>query len=826
MRKKKTNDIINYRYPGSGPFQDKESDRLLFKGRDKEITSLLNLILSEKLTIIFAKSGIGKSSILNAGVAELLREQDYFPIFLRLNQPDETIQDLLCKEIQQNLDQHFIESVEIYQWIDQKKTKGDGDFPSTLWEYFKINEFWSDQDVLLRPILIFDQFEEIFTLYSEESRQDFTEQLANLVRDTIPKNLREPLRDQNRLAFGEAPVNVKIVIAIREDFIANLDEMSQAIPSILHNRFRLTALSRENAQKAIVEPAKLKGEQFDTRAFTYKTETIDDMLDFLCQRREGNKVIESNEIEPFQLQILCRYIENKFYQEQNNQDISSTRIVEIDDLGNKSGIQGVFHEFYNEQISKLGSRKKIRSVRKLCEKGLINIEGRRLSLEEGEIERQYKVPTDTLSDLVGSRLLRSETRVGSKYYEISHDTLVEPIKIAANKRKRHKLYFSAIGVCLLILPVAFMLYKINENRLRQEQHMKLLNLIIDRYSNKDIIKEKIDKIQSNLTNYELQGVSAQCNALIKLGGFYFDKRIYQEAKRQYEHALELPCNDRHIDAYIGLGFTYSNQEKFNEAFGQYERAMKHNPSEEQKHAIYIDRGSIYSNPRYEKYNYDRAISEYDAAKHIGPDDPQVYIGKGIVLAQKKEFDEAIKNYQEALSVDPKNPYTYSNIAHALFQKDDLEKSILYYEVALLYNSTNSATIHNNLGLVHQKKGDYVNSLDNFTKAIELSEDGNPSRSIFFNNRGFSFLKMQKYNKAESDFKKSQALGSKNGWLYRNWACYYLKYEKDKPKAIKYLEIATQVEYPYKDYNDFRSETCFDSIRNDEQVPSPFQSSEG
>jgi hypothetical protein len=86
--------------------------------------------------------------------------------------------------------------------------------------------------------------------------------------------------------------------------------------------------------------------------------------------------------------------------------------------------------------------------------------------------------------------------------------------------------------------------------------------------------------------------------------------------------------------------------------------------------------------------------------------------------------------------------------------------------------------------------------------------------------------MQKYNKAKLDFDKSRKLGDKNGWLYRNLSCYYLKYKKDKSKAIEYLKTAAQAEYPYKDYEDFKSESCFNSIKNDEKVQTLFQIKEG
>ena len=55
------------RYPGSRSFQDTDVDRLLFYGREHEKGALLHLVLAQDLVLFYAKSGTGKTSLLNAG---------------------------------------------------------------------------------------------------------------------------------------------------------------------------------------------------------------------------------------------------------------------------------------------------------------------------------------------------------------------------------------------------------------------------------------------------------------------------------------------------------------------------------------------------------------------------------------------------------------------------------------------------------------------------------------------------------------------------------------------------------------------------------------
>src|SRR5688572_16924328 len=76
-----------HRYPGAPPFGDSELDRLLFRGRTREIDEVLHSILSHDLLVVYGVSGLGKTSLLTAGVLERLRERDYFPVLIRVNSP-------------------------------------------------------------------------------------------------------------------------------------------------------------------------------------------------------------------------------------------------------------------------------------------------------------------------------------------------------------------------------------------------------------------------------------------------------------------------------------------------------------------------------------------------------------------------------------------------------------------------------------------------------------------------------------------------------------------------------------------------------------------
>src|SRR5262245_29800704 len=76
---------LHTRYPGAQPFSDDEISRKTFFGREKESVDLANNILANRLVVVYAKSGLGKTSLLNAGVAPLLKKEHCLPLIVRVN---------------------------------------------------------------------------------------------------------------------------------------------------------------------------------------------------------------------------------------------------------------------------------------------------------------------------------------------------------------------------------------------------------------------------------------------------------------------------------------------------------------------------------------------------------------------------------------------------------------------------------------------------------------------------------------------------------------------------------------------------------------------
>ncbi len=397
----------NYRYPGSRPFEQKDAS--LFFGRNKETEELYNLVNVEKIVSVFARSGIGKTSLIQAGLLPKLEATAFYPIFIRFN-------DLTQSPLAQFRQQY---SKAISAQLSEEVT---------IWEAVKQHPIYKAGKPA-QPLLILDQFEELFTLYGPQNRKSFIDEFADLANGRIPDSVQQHIRHailndddipDSELAEMERPPLVSIIIAIRSDFLHLLDEVSKQIPNILRTRVQLAPLKQEQAKDAILRPAALQNAEYECPAFEFETQAIQDILTHLQNNRQ--------EIESFQLQILCRYIEEKRIKEQTQKPVHTAF------YGGQQGIQSVLNNFYNNKIAELPAPQQP-LARKMIEEGLITESERRRSAEENDLIKQYSLDIKTLNRLVESRLLRKEPRLDSYYYEISHDTLVQPILISYKSRK-------------------------------------------------------------------------------------------------------------------------------------------------------------------------------------------------------------------------------------------------------------------------------------------------------------------------------------------------------------------------------------------------------
>src|SRR5262245_38841334 len=121
-------------WPGRESYEEPAHD--FGGGRSAEADELQRRVLDEPVTVLFGKSGLGKTSLLKAGVFPRLREKGLLPIFLRLQIRPGT--ETLIEQARLAL----LDELRA-QEIDHPDAKGQ-----TLWEYLHRtgHEFWTRQN--------------------------------------------------------------------------------------------------------------------------------------------------------------------------------------------------------------------------------------------------------------------------------------------------------------------------------------------------------------------------------------------------------------------------------------------------------------------------------------------------------------------------------------------------------------------------------------------------------------------------------------------------------------------------------------------------------
>lgn len=254
----------------------REEDKNDFFGRSNDVERLSLYIINNSQTVLYGKSGIGKSSILNAGVFPVARKHGLFPV------PIKFIHDGSKSYLQQVKDRINIIVERHGASIHELVTVIDKD-AETLWEYLHRTIIYDSEGKRVRLLLVIDQFEEIFTLQQDDSiKEAFFAELADLLNDVVPLYIADiqnrhsqsiggdadglrvenndseikielSLEDINKHKYLEQS-DFHIVLTLRDDFLGCLERYTANIPCMKTNRYALQPLTKAQAEEIIMFP--------------------------------------------------------------------------------------------------------------------------------------------------------------------------------------------------------------------------------------------------------------------------------------------------------------------------------------------------------------------------------------------------------------------------------------------------------------------------------------------------------------------------------------------------------------------------------------------
>jgi WD40 repeat protein len=516
--------------PFLGLLSFKEENKAQFGGRDIEISELFSQVENNGLTIVFGKSGIGKTSLLQAGLIPELQRNFYFPLYFRIDYANEK------SPLQQIRD--FI-----YAKLKLKDLAVTGFEGRTLWKYFHDIKI---QDGLVTPVLILDQFEETFTVGRDRKKEvdELVTELADLVENRVPLTVQKEYQSRNEMissSYSEQPY--RVIISLREDYLAQIESLSRYLPSIKNSRYRIVQMTVMQAMEAIVKPAKGLVEPDVAKEIIKKLPGVTDSdFETMANNADNTKQLL---VEPFLLSLIC-------YQLNEKRIINGLSKITAG-LVAEFHVADVINSYYNETINPFGT-----NVQQGIEDTLLTESGYRKLESLEELQSVYNIDEPVIQTLINKRIIRKELRYGVEYVELIHDVLVPAIKekrderlkemrkkeksesirraIELDRAKRVKYRNLVVGVASLIFVLtitgvlSFFLKKTSDN----EMNLK----------NKEFAQKLLVTAENIKTNY----LDANAAALISRSAYL----IYSENRGDDNSLFYMDMHDRLED----LGFVF------------------------------------------------------------------------------------------------------------------------------------------------------------------------------------------------------------------------------------------------------------------------------
>ena len=404
--------------------------KLKFCGRDNESYDVAKLIMGNTFVTLYGKSGIGKTSLLNAGVFPVLREKHFSPLNIRLGVRDEndpqTYQNIIIEAVKR-----AVFRIEQNDVIPAQEDQQSVDY---LWKYFASHRFYDRDDNPTIPVIVLDQFEEIFR-YIREKADLLLRQMDNCAVNGSSRRYE---------------LNVRFVVSIREDDLYLLEDSIDNcyLPALKRCRYRLRSLTDEGARDVIIKP----GEGLFSAE---EQNTIVNAI-FKITRNKEDQFISTN-----LLSLVC----NRLYVESQKSGSTYIRLS----LVNSFVKDNPFERLYKEATHGLSNREKT-----YIENNLVDSAGRRNSISESDFLLNVKNYAKLLEGK-NKILQRVSTSSDGKScrIELIHDSFCEPLSILKEKRRnqlRVMQILGLVGIISLVSGVALFIYY--QNTKLVENHTK------------------------------------------------------------------------------------------------------------------------------------------------------------------------------------------------------------------------------------------------------------------------------------------------------------------------------------------------------------------
>ena len=360
-------------------------DTDIFFGRAKECHRLISLIYAHRLVVVYGQSGVGKTSLLLAGVEANLAKAKvrYETIYVRsLEAPADSIRSILQRR------------------IPETNLPKNGSLVDFL--YTAINHL----DCPL--IIMLDQFEEFFIRHGPQIRADFISDLSDL--------------------YHAQDLPIKIIFSLRADWLWVIGELENEIPNIFNIHLHLKPFSQEQARQAITAPVEGLG-------VDYEPELIEQILKDIKSNINDQAGSTNEVVMPPELQIVC----NTLYDSMKSDEDQIT-LATYNRLG---GTRNILQKYLSDALKHQRGKKRELAYAILDE--LVTSQNTKAVKTASELALMLGQSLDEihslLETLLRSRLIRvfDSQDESEKAYELAHEYLIQEMEADPERQKRKKI---------------------------------------------------------------------------------------------------------------------------------------------------------------------------------------------------------------------------------------------------------------------------------------------------------------------------------------------------------------------------------------------------
>jgi hypothetical protein len=388
-------------WKGVVPYSDNAEDLAIhpFRGRDKEISELLKVIDRYNISTLYGRSGIGKTSLLNAGAFPRLREKGFYPVRIRLTDHEENF----ALAITSRLKDIAVLQDETAWPLSIPRAEAENGY---LWAYFAYHRFFVGEDEVI-PVIVLDQFEEVLRKAKKKS-------------SLLIKQLYDTLQD-GLLANGTPyTIGFRFVISLREDDLYLLEELldQNYIDTLKQGRYRLRPAGEEGIEEIVnIRPGVIADDK-----------ELPDIIHLLTEKTQ-----QDEQVSTLLLSLVC----SQLYEATNGAPITLQNVTDM----LKNSKTDILETFYDKATEQLDVKAKDYLIAHCVDE-----DGRRKPVLKTELEQHIgKNHADNLCDetkphhiftAVSGELLQRKNYVELLHDQLAIILLAKRAKQQAEKRLR------------------------------------------------------------------------------------------------------------------------------------------------------------------------------------------------------------------------------------------------------------------------------------------------------------------------------------------------------------------------------------------------------